>query len=190
MVENLPANGGDAGLIPGLGRFHTPHSNYACALQLLSPVLEPTSHDYWSPNALEPVLCNKRSHCSEKSGNQNRVTAQLQQLEKAHEQKWRPSSTINKYVFMKLFNKTIGELMALARSTTISLSEFRPELHVIYKKIFNKWVHQKILIKSHERRGLLYYVFHYYMFCSKKFIEAWLFQQHLRQTTVIISKLS
>ena len=40
----------------------------------------------------------------------------------------------HKYVFMKLFNKTIWELMALARSMTISLSEFRPELHVIYKK--------------------------------------------------------
>ena len=25
VVKNLPANAGDAGLIPGLGRFHTQH---------------------------------------------------------------------------------------------------------------------------------------------------------------------
>ena len=28
--------------------------------------LEPGSHNCWSPNALEPVLCNKRSHRTEK----------------------------------------------------------------------------------------------------------------------------
>ena len=36
MVENLPANAGDTGLSPGLGRSHMPQSNWACEPQLLS----------------------------------------------------------------------------------------------------------------------------------------------------------
>ena len=36
VVENLPANAGDAGLSPGPGRSHMPRSNKACAPQLLS----------------------------------------------------------------------------------------------------------------------------------------------------------
>ena len=42
------------------------HNYWACAL-------EPASHNYWArvlqllkPACLEPVLCNKRSHCNEK----------------------------------------------------------------------------------------------------------------------------
>ena len=38
--KNPPANAGDTGSIPGLGRFH----------------------NYGSPHALEPVLHNRRSH--------------------------------------------------------------------------------------------------------------------------------
>ena len=36
MVENLPANAGDTGSSPGLGRSHTLQSNWACEPQLLS----------------------------------------------------------------------------------------------------------------------------------------------------------
>ena len=36
MVENLPANAGDTGSIPGLGRSHMPQSNWAREPQLLS----------------------------------------------------------------------------------------------------------------------------------------------------------
>ena len=36
MVENLPANAGDMGSIPGLGRSHMPRSNWAREPQLLS----------------------------------------------------------------------------------------------------------------------------------------------------------
>ena len=36
MVENLPANAGDTGSSPGLGRSHMPRSNYAREPQLLS----------------------------------------------------------------------------------------------------------------------------------------------------------
>ena len=36
MVENLPANAGDTGSSPGLGRSHMPRSNWAHKPQLLS----------------------------------------------------------------------------------------------------------------------------------------------------------
>ena len=35
MDENPPANAGDTGSIPGLGRFHMLQSNKACVPQLL-----------------------------------------------------------------------------------------------------------------------------------------------------------
>ena len=54
MVKNPPANSGDTGSIPGPGRFHRPHGNLARAPQHLNP------------SAVEPMLCNKRSHGSEK----------------------------------------------------------------------------------------------------------------------------
>ena len=34
--KNLPANAGDMGLIPGLGRFHKLQSNQACVPRVLS----------------------------------------------------------------------------------------------------------------------------------------------------------
>ena len=49
--KNPPDNAGNMGLIPGPGRFHM--------LQVTKPV------------RLEPVLCNKRRHCSEKSIHHN-----------------------------------------------------------------------------------------------------------------------
>ena len=72
--KNPPVNAGDTGSSPGPGKFHMPstatkpmrHNYRAC-------VLEPVSHSYWArvpqllkPMRLEPVLCNKRSHCNEK----------------------------------------------------------------------------------------------------------------------------
>ena len=36
VVESLPANAGDTGSSPGLGRSHMPRSNQACEPQLLS----------------------------------------------------------------------------------------------------------------------------------------------------------
>jgi len=47
--KNPPANAGNMGLIPGLGRFHMPRSNEAPVSQLLKP------------SCLEPVLHNKRT---------------------------------------------------------------------------------------------------------------------------------
>ena len=47
--KNPPANAGNMGLIPGLGRVHMPWSNEAPVSQLLKP------------SCLEPVLRNKRT---------------------------------------------------------------------------------------------------------------------------------
>ena len=47
-----PASTGDTGSIPGLGRFHTPWAAKTCKPKGLRPAY------------LEPVLYNKRSHCS------------------------------------------------------------------------------------------------------------------------------
>ena len=51
-------------LIPDPGRFHLPQSNRATTT-------EPMHQNYWSQQALEPVLCNKSRHCKEKPVNGN-----------------------------------------------------------------------------------------------------------------------
>ena len=38
MVKNPPANEGEMGSIPGVGRFHVPQGNYTCVPKLLKPV--------------------------------------------------------------------------------------------------------------------------------------------------------
>ena len=48
VIKNPPANEGDTGLIPGLGRSHMPWSNKTCEPQLLSPRAATT----------EPTCCN------------------------------------------------------------------------------------------------------------------------------------
>ena len=40
------------------------HNYWACAL-------ESGTHNYWSPRAQEPMLCNKRRHCNEKPTHHN-----------------------------------------------------------------------------------------------------------------------
>ena len=59
VVKNAPANAGAKSSIPGLGRFHMPWGIYPFVPQPLSP------------HTLEPMLCNKRSHCNEKSVQRN-----------------------------------------------------------------------------------------------------------------------
>ena len=60
MVKNPPANAGDTGSSPGLGRPHMPRNNYARVPELLKPV------------HLEPVpCCIKRSHHNEKPAHRN-----------------------------------------------------------------------------------------------------------------------
>ena len=59
MVENLPANAGNTGSSPDLGRSHMPWSNWAREPQFTEP-----AH-------LEPVLRNKRGRDSERPAPRN-----------------------------------------------------------------------------------------------------------------------
>ena len=69
MVKNLPANAGDTGSIPDQGRSHLLRNKLSLCTTTVEPVL-------WSPGAatsepmcsVGPVLCSKRSHCSETPG--------------------------------------------------------------------------------------------------------------------------
>ena len=71
MVENLPANAGDTGSSPGLGRSHVPRSNYARAPQLLSLRSRAFEPQLLKPASLEPMFRNTRSHCNEKPIHRN-----------------------------------------------------------------------------------------------------------------------
>ena len=84
MVENLPANAGDMGSSPGLGRSHVPRSNWARELQLLSLRI-------WS-------LCSATREAAIVRGPRTAMKSgpRLPQLEKALTQKQRPNTAINK----------------------------------------------------------------------------------------------
>ena len=60
MEKNPPANAGDTGSIPGLGRVHVPVSPWATTTELAY---------------LEPVLGNERSHLTTKSSYSQRKPA-------------------------------------------------------------------------------------------------------------------
>ena len=83
VVENLPANAGDMGLSPGLGRSHMPRSNWACEPQLLSLRV-------WSLcSATREAVTVRGLRTAMKSGPRS------PQLEKALAQKRRPNTAIN-----------------------------------------------------------------------------------------------
>ena len=84
VVENLPANAGDTGSSPGLGRSHMPQSNWAREPQLLSLRL-------WS-------LCSTTREAAIVRGPRTAMRSgpHLPQLEKALAQKRRPNTAINK----------------------------------------------------------------------------------------------
>ena len=84
MVENLPANAGDTGSSPGLGRSHMPQSNWAREPQLLSLCV-------WSLcSTTKEATIVRGPHTAMKSG------PHLLLLEKALAQKQRPNTAINK----------------------------------------------------------------------------------------------
>ena len=84
VVESLPANAGDTGSSPGLGRSHMPRSSWARGLQLLSLRV-------WSLCSTTRETAIVRGPCTAmKSG------PCLPQPEKALTQKWRPNTAINK----------------------------------------------------------------------------------------------
>ena len=80
MVENLPANAGDTGSSPGLGRSHMPQSNWAHEPQLLS------LHVWSLCSATREAAIVRGPHTTMKSG------PHLPQLEKALAQKRRPNT--------------------------------------------------------------------------------------------------
>ena len=84
VVEDLPANAGDMGSSPGLGRSHMPRSNWAREPQLLSLRI-------WSLcSATREATIVRGPHTTMKSG------PHLLQLEKALSQKRRPNTAKNK----------------------------------------------------------------------------------------------
>ena len=84
VVENLPANAGDTGSSPGLGRSHMPQSNWAREPQLLSLRV-------WS-------LCSATREATIVRGPRTTMKSgpHLPQLEKALAQKRRPNTAMNK----------------------------------------------------------------------------------------------
>ena len=86
MVENLPANAGDTGSSPGLGRSHMPWSNWACEPQLLSlRVWSLCSATREAATVRGPCITMKSGPCS-------------LQLEKSLAQKRRPNTAKNKKI--------------------------------------------------------------------------------------------
>ena len=84
VVESLPANAGDAGSSPGLGRSHVPRSSWAHEPQLLSLRV-------WSLcSATREAVIVRGPRTVMKSG------PRLPQLEKALAQKRRPNTARNK----------------------------------------------------------------------------------------------
>ena len=84
MVESLPANAGDTGSSPGLGRSHMPRSSWAREPQLLSLRV-------WS-------LCPATGGAAMVKGPRTAMKSgpRLPQLEKALTQKRGPNTAINK----------------------------------------------------------------------------------------------
>ena len=84
VVENLPANAGDTGSRPGLGRSHMPRSSWAREPQLLSLSV-------WS-------LCSATGEAAIVRGPRTAMRSgpHSPQLEKALAQKRRPNTAINK----------------------------------------------------------------------------------------------
>ena len=84
VVENPPANAGDTGSSPGLGRSHMPRSNWVREPQLLSLRV-------WSLcSATRKATIVRGPRTAMKSG------PRLPQLEKALTQKRRPNTAKNK----------------------------------------------------------------------------------------------
>ena len=103
MDKNPPANAGDTGSIPGLGRFHMPWSSWAHAPRLLLSLCSRAHKTQLpSPHAAATESCAPRP-CALKQQKplQWEAHAQLQrslhsqQLEKAQAKQQRPKAAIN-----------------------------------------------------------------------------------------------
>ena len=99
VVENLPANAGDTGSRPGLGRSSMPRSSWARGPQLLSLHV-------WS-------LCSATGEATIVRGPRTAMKSgpRLPQLEKALAQKQRPNIAINQSINQSIFKKEIIIIM-------------------------------------------------------------------------------
>ena len=89
MVENLPANAGDTGSSPGLGRSHMPRSSWAHELQLLSLRV-------WSLcSATREAVIGRGPRTAMRSGPRS------PQLQEALAQKRKPNTAKNKEINFK-----------------------------------------------------------------------------------------
>ena len=103
MVENPPANAGDTGSSPGLGRSHMPRSSWAREPQLLSLRV-------WSlRSATREATIVRGPRTAMKSG------PRLPQLEKALAQKQRPN-TAKKNKLINFFKKVPQDPVSLHHS--------------------------------------------------------------------------
>ena len=117
VVENLPANAGDTGSSPGLGRSHMPRSNQASEPQLLSLRI-------WSLcSATRETTIVRGPRTAMKSG------PRLPQLEKALAQKRRPNTAKTKQ------NKTKTYLCDLHLHIIFLLNSIALELIQAYYSI-------------------------------------------------------
>ena len=101
MVESLPANAGDMGSSPGLGRSHMPRSNWARGPQLLS--LRVLSLCVWS-------LCSATREAETVRGLRTAMKSgpRLPQLEKALAQQRRPNTAKNKQTKKQTNKQTLN----------------------------------------------------------------------------------
>ena len=113
MVENLPANAGDRGSSPGLGRSHMPRSSWAREPQLLSLSV-------WS-------LCSATREAAIVRGPRTAMKSgpRLPQLEEALAQKRRPNTAIKKKKKKSYFKKKIklSQSNKEIYSTTLKLND-------------------------------------------------------------------
>ena len=97
VERNPPANAGDRCSISGLGRPHRPRAISRCTTTT-EPALEGPRAATARLVCLQPVLRNKRSHCSEEPAHHNEEEPHSLQLEKAHTSNEDPSTGKNKYI--------------------------------------------------------------------------------------------
>ena len=90
VVRNPPANAGDTGLIPGLGRSHMPRSSQICEPQLLSLLSRAREPQLLSPRAQSPCSATREATAMRSLGTTTKSSPRSLQLEKAHAQQQRP----------------------------------------------------------------------------------------------------
>ena len=122
-MQNPPANAGDIGLIPGLGRSHMQRGN--CELQRLSLTL-----GLVKPARLKPAVCNKKSHHNEEH------THHDESLHSPQPEKARTATKtkctqkyINKSIFLKILLFITSSSSEDSSSNTIDSLPVFPQLY-------------------------------------------------------------